>query len=91
MDRHLLEYCDTDTQRLYIKTFLEEGSYGKTAKKLGRAKSTILQAVHKIKERAASKGYSPEHGLEHSVPSPFFVKGTSQCWKTTLAVRAASC
>jgi hypothetical protein len=73
----LLPYCKTETQKEYIRAYSECGSLYKTAKHLSINKRTIERAIQKVKSYAASKGYSPEHGMTQTVPDPFIVKGVS--------------
>ena len=41
------------------------------------SKSTVQDAIHCAKRKAAKQGYSPEHDMVHVVPEPFVVRGHS--------------
>jgi len=67
----------TERQNEYIDAVNELGSHRKAAKKLGVSPGTIDQAINSVKKKAALSGYSPEHDMTRTVPSPFVVKGIS--------------
>ncbi len=61
-----------------VKTLSENGgSHTKTAKVLGVDKGRIRDAIHRLRKRAASRGYSPTHGWTHPVPEGHRIKGNS--------------
>lgn len=61
----------------YINAINTYGSVRSSAKKLGVTHQAVQCSVRALKRRAALQGYSPEHGLTKTVPSPFVVRGTS--------------
>lgn len=73
-----LDFCIGDKQRQILLTYLEEGrSCQRTADKLGMYSTNVRRSLRRIVKRAASKGYSPEHDMVHTVPEGFVVKGVS--------------
>ena len=76
IDVELRSYA-TVRQLEYLDAIEECGSQRKAAKKLGIGATTIDQAMVSIKKKAALAGYSPEHDMTRTVPSPFVVKGIS--------------
>jgi len=73
----LLEFAESDRQKEIIAAYELHGSFGRTARAVGCDAKTVWHHVKKIKDRAASKGYSPSHDMTKTVPDPFVVKGTS--------------
>jgi hypothetical protein len=80
-----LPYCTTDRQREIIEAIHECGSNTQASKKINIARQTIDEHVKKIKARAATLGFSPEHDMVHTVPDAFVVKGTSTLYKDGVA------
>jgi hypothetical protein len=76
IDPRLSEWA-TPTQQRYIDAINEHGSGTKAAKALGLTKNAVNEAILRVKRAAALQGYSPEHGMVHTVPDPFIVKGVS--------------
>jgi hypothetical protein len=77
IDPKLREYARTQTQAKYIDAILQHGSMRKAATALGCHKNAVNEAVERVKKEAARMGYAPEHGMVHTVPDGFFVKGVS--------------
>lgn len=76
IDTRLLEWA-TPTQVKYLEASNKCGSMRAAAKSLGLARSTIADAMMRLKKAAALKGYSPEHGMTRTVPDGYVVKGVS--------------
>jgi len=76
IDLELKAYC-TEKQKEYIDAINECGSNRKAAKKLGINPASIDQGMRSVRKKAALAGYSPEHDMTRTVPSPFVVKGIS--------------
>ena len=76
IDIELKAYA-TDKQKEYIDAINECGSNRKAAKKLGINPAGIDQGIKSVRKKAALAGYSPEHDMTRTVPSPFVVKGVS--------------
>ncbi len=74
---HLLSYADTEKEKAVIRALGSEGSERKAAAAVGIPKSTVHDIVARVKLKASTKGYSPDHDLDHPVPDPFVVKGVS--------------
>jgi hypothetical protein len=72
-----LPYCTTDRQREIIEAIHECGSNTQASKKINIARQTIDEHVKKIKARAATLGFSPEHDMTRPVPDAFVVRGVS--------------
>jgi hypothetical protein len=76
IDPRLSEWATTQEQT-YLDAYIQYGSGGEAARALGVHKATINRAIVRLKGRAALQGFSPEHGMVHTVPKPFIVKGVS--------------
>ncbi len=73
----LIPYCQTEWQRKILEACAKEGSRRKAATKLNRNRTTINEAVNRVKEYAARKGWAPDHAMGHPVAPGFEVSGTS--------------
>lgn len=73
----LLEQCTTDRQREMLSVFIKCGSGHKAGKALGIPQQNVARLLKVLKQRAISKGYSPEHDMVHTVPDGYKVKGVS--------------
>jgi hypothetical protein len=87
VDENLKKYA-TETQSRFIDAVNEYGSLRRASRMLKVNYSTIHQAVAAAKRRASLQGYSPAHDLTHTVPAPFFVKGTSTLYGEDGKVKA---
>ena len=76
IDPKLKEWA-TDTQKRYIDAVNQYGSLTKAAKMLGVVRSTVTRSIEFATRRAAIQGYSPDHDMVHTTPSPFVTKGVS--------------
>ena len=64
-------------QNEFIDAVNKYGSYQKAADKLQVAKGSIQNGIERVKRKAASRGYSPEHDMTKIAPEPFVVRGIS--------------
>ena len=76
VDEALKQYA-TATQQRYIDAVNQNRSFAKAARALGMGVSTVRDAIYAVEEKAALCGYAPEHGMTHTAPAPFVVKGVS--------------
>lgn len=76
IDPKLKEWA-TDRQAEFIDALNAHKSERKAATALGVAKSTLHDAIDRLKKRAAKQGYSPEHAMTRPVPDGYLVKGVS--------------
>jgi hypothetical protein len=76
IDPKLREYA-TETQLRYIDALEQHGSYRKAATALGVGKNAVQDSIGRLKKAGVRKGWSPAHGMVHTVPDGFFVKGVS--------------
>jgi len=79
--KKLLEYAKTEKQREVINACIEFGSVNGASKKSGLNRSTMRRHIDIVKSQAAKQGHSPEHGMVHTVPDGFAIKGTSTLYK----------
>lgn len=80
LDPQLEEYANP-LQLEYLRAVNFHGSGGKAAKALGVAKSTINDAIERLKRNAAAQGYSPDHDMTRPVPDGFKVARISTNYK----------
>lgn len=80
IDPALAEYA-TPQQLEYMNAVNLHGSGGKAAKALGCAKTSINNAMERLKRTAALAGYSPAHSMTRPVPDGFNVARISTNYK----------
>lgn len=73
----LKKFATTPRQLEIIDAVILQGSKRAAARWLGVAKNTVDQSIKAVTDRAAVKGWSPEHDMTRVVPDPFNVKGVS--------------
>lgn len=76
IDPRLAQWA-SPVQLRYLKAVAEHGSGGKAAIALGVTKNAVNEALLRLRKLAASKGYSPPHGMTNPAPDPFFVSKVS--------------
>ena len=76
IDERLKDYA-TPKQIEIIDAVNRLGSVRKAAKELGFHFSYGGRAIQSVKKKAALAGYAPQHNMNHPVPAPFVVSGTS--------------
>lgn len=76
IDERLKEFATT-IQSTYIDAINKTGSQLEASILLGKAQSTISEAIKKVKIKAELQGYSPAHDMTHTAPSAYIVKGVS--------------
>lgn len=64
-------------QKEIIDAIREHGNQRKAAKALNVSRGTVSNAIAGARAKAAKQGYSPQHGMTHTVPDGFMLKGTS--------------
>lgn len=80
IDPKLIEFA-TVRQIEIVDAIEKHGGYRKAAKALGVSKSTVTEAIARLKGAAARRGYSPDHGLTRTVPDGFQVARVSTNFK----------
>ncbi|MGE5650956.1 MAG: hypothetical protein ACM34A_12235 [Bacillota bacterium] len=80
IDPKLKEWA-TERQAEFVDALIEHKSERKAAYALGVAKSTLHDALDRLKKRAAKQGYSPAHDLTHPVAPGQMLKGASTLYK----------
>lgn len=75
----LLPYCSTEKQRETLKLIAKHGGIRATQRAIGHDPDNgiIPNMVARIKARAATQGYSPEHDYNFPVPNTHIAKGVS--------------
>jgi hypothetical protein len=76
MDAQLRSWA-TVRQLEFLDALEKHGSNRKAALALGINVRTLEKSLQTLKRRAAMQGHSPEHGMTHTVPEGFKVKGVS--------------
>ena len=87
--KHLLQFCEIDSQREAVKAVIKHGSRKKAAEALGKNRRTVDRLISRLEEKAARGGLSPDHDLTHAVAPGFTAKRISTAYKTdgTVAVQ----
>jgi hypothetical protein len=67
----------TVRQLEYLEAIEKHGSQSKAAKALNINIRTLKKSLASLREKAARRGYSPEHDMTHVVPNGFKVRGVS--------------
>ena len=75
-DTQLASYA-TVRQLEILEAVEKYGSNQKASKAMGLNRRTVDMSLKRLRETAASKGYSPEHHMTRTVPDGFKVKGVS--------------
>jgi len=81
----LLDYCETELETTYIKSYLANGfNISEAARVCGKGKSTVGEQIAKVKARAARK--NPDMHT-HGAPEGYHLKGVSTHEKTASGSR----
>jgi hypothetical protein len=81
IDVRLKEFCSTPRQAEYIDAVNEHKGVLAAAQALGIDYRTLSEGLKTIRDRAALKGYSPEHHLTRPIAPGLKMRGTSQLFK----------
>jgi len=76
VDQGWYQFC-TVRQGELLKALEEHGTYRNTCDALGIAMGTLSNTIARVKFKAATHGYSPEHDMTKVAPEPFVIRGTS--------------
>ena len=82
LDENLLQWANPD-QAEKLKLLNELGSFVAVAKHLGIHPSVVSRTLRLLESKAAMAGYSPDHDMQNTVPSPYVVKGVSTYYDGT--------
>jgi len=78
VDHPLLEFCTTEKQKQIIDLIEVQGlSYREVANLLKVSRGTVGDHLRLVRDKAARRGYSPDHGWNHPVPDGHKIKGVS--------------
>lgn len=77
LDPELDEFCYTQHQKDVLAAVRKVGTLRGAAKALGIQYANLHRIVALVKQRAAKRGYAPEHDFRHCVPEGFKLRGTS--------------
>jgi DNA-binding CsgD family transcriptional regulator len=77
-----LEFCKSEREKQTFKLLLEGKTQNQVASKIDVHPRTIRKIKKRVMDRAATKGYSPEHDIRHKIPDNLILKGTSTLYKT---------
>jgi len=67
----------TGKQAEKLQAIIDHGSLAAAAKALGVDSSMVSKALSRVKHKAATSGYSPEHDMTRTVPEGYVVRGVS--------------
>jgi DNA-binding Lrp family transcriptional regulator len=76
IDENLKQF-GTERQIEFIDAMIKYGSLRKAAERLQISAGTVQSGIERLKRKAASQGYSPEHDMTRVAPEPFVVRGIS--------------
>ena len=77
-NEQLDKYATTDAEREIFRALCDcGGDYKAMAVALGVDQARIRSRLHRLRKKAAKRGWSPEHDVKHETPEGFHVKGTS--------------
>lgn len=78
MKHPLLEFCDTEKQLKVVTLCMVKGmSQYQAADKLGTSRDAVRSHLNAVKNKAARRGYSPDHDWKNPVPDGHKIKGVS--------------
>ena len=79
MEHPLLQFCTTENQVGAVSLCLVKGlSQRQAANKLGVTRNSVKNAIDQVRQKAARRGYSEEHGWAGTVPPNYMITGTSE-------------
>jgi len=84
IDEALKEWA-TDRQKEYIDAVNKAGSIIGASRLLNTPRSSVQDALKRVKRKAAVQGYAPDNDMRVVVPDPFVVRGTSTLYKDGVA------
>jgi hypothetical protein len=87
LDEKLKQYA-TETQAKYIDAVNKFGGIAQASRGLSVGRTTIRDAIYRVRRKASQQGYSPEHNLVHPVPVTHFAKGVSTLYGEDGEVKA---
>jgi hypothetical protein len=75
------KYAETDADRDVFKALVDcGGEYETMAAQLGIAVSSVRNRLHRLRKRAAMRGWSPNQDVQRPTPDGFHVKGVSSLY-----------
>lgn len=78
MTHPLLQFCDTEKQLEVVTLCVVKGlSQYKTAERLGITRNAVKHHIEAVRNKAARRGYSPDHDWKNPVPDGHKIKGVS--------------
>lgn len=77
LDAALLKYAQTPRQREAVQAVIDHGEVPAAAESLSISERSLYKLIATVKNLAARRGYSPEHGMVHEIPDGFKVRGHS--------------
>ena len=78
MKHPLLQFCDTEKQLEVVTLCVVKGlSQYKAAEKLGITRNAVKHHIEAVRNKAARRGYSPDHDWKNPVPDGHKIKGVS--------------
>lgn len=78
MTHPLLQFCDTEKQLEVVTLCMVKGmSQYQAADKLGTTRDAVRHHLNAVKNKAARRGYSPNHDWKNPVPDGHKIKGVS--------------
>ena len=78
MEHPLLQFCATEKQASVIRLCIVQGlSQREAARQLGYTRDSVKNLLRAVQDKAARRGYSPDHNWFNPVPDGHKIKGVS--------------
>ena len=77
LDRNLLLYAESDSEKEQLNAVLLYGSTTKASEQLGLSRGTIGGAIARVRARAEKRGYNPSFNMTNNVAPGHHVKKTA--------------
>ena len=73
----LQQYAETDRQRELLRLRDQGYTIAEIAEQMGMSERNAFRMLQRVKQKAATMGYSPDHDMTKPVPDGFVVSGVS--------------
>ena len=85
----LQQYAETDRQTELLRLRDQGYTIAEIAEQMGMSERNAFRMLQRIKQKAATMGYSPDHDMNKPVPDGFVVSGVSTYTTTKVRPQAS--